>query len=92
MPLSYKFVSAATGRTALLEDIDALICADFGKPCSDTDFSHEFMFISGVGDMAYVSGKWDQAAFDTIMKTYDTKTRDINLKYLNGEYLYSCWY
>jgi hypothetical protein len=92
MPLSYKFVSAATGLTVLLEDIDALICADFGKPCSDTDFSQEFTFISNVGDTAYASGQWDQAVFDTLMKPCDAKTRDITLKYLNGEYRYSCWY
>lgn len=93
MPLSYTFVDA-DGRPVLLEEIDAMICADFGKECSDAVFSIEFTIISNIGDRAYASGEWDQAVFDDATRPCDGagRYREIGQKYLHGAYRYSCWH
>ena len=91
MPLYYEFVRASNGEKVLLHEIDALICDDFGIPCSDDVFSSEFQMISNIGDVVWKTETWNQRLFDHLVERNDQKSKDIILKYLNGEYVYSCW-
>jgi hypothetical protein len=92
MPLSYQFISVETGLPAPLDDIDARICADVGKPCSVATYSLEFRIVTDVGDAAWATGTWDEDKFVKLMAPFDDAFRSLCRKYLNGEYKYDCWY
>ena len=95
MPLSYhQFINKKTGATVPLGEIDTLLCADIGKPCCKNTYSSEFMQLTDVGDIAWGSSKWNQRKFDALFtQAPESKARKtIFKKYLNGVYIYDCWY
>ena len=91
MPLSYKFTRANDGTVMELAEIDRLICIEMGVEVSDEDFSQEFDLISAIGDRVYANGTWNESAFVGI-KTMPDALRATARKFLNGEYVYECWY
>ena len=90
MPNFFKFVRRSDNLAMSLNAMDALICEAYGVPLNETDYSQEFQMISSIGDAAMSSGSWNEEMFVKLTDNY--KNKDIVRRFLNGEYVYDCWY
>lgn len=69
------------------------LCLDIGKTPSPDRYSMWFNFLTEIGDVVYKDGSWNESSFEKLRESAeDDAFMAIVRKYLNGEYIYSCWY
>ena len=91
MPVSFQFTDKTTKEIKLLADIDAEVCATFGRPVHPTRFSPEYDILTDIGIDCCFNGAFSDSRFREIVQKLDADIAEKVLFFLNGKYEFRAW-
>jgi len=85
-----RFIDTMDGSIVDPVKIDEEICARFQRPCPQDTFSYYYEVIVRIGRTVCEDEQFDQARFDDITRTLETRTKDNILHFIRGKYNFRC--